>query len=473
MQVRSDATLNRSKSGKLHPADRAALVQQEIEDLIASSSEADALSTLQDFVADYAPDLRESLMQLRTGYETARFEDRALKADPVAMNRIRNEILELTYDAIDTALDQAPEAPDAPISAPAAAQGIDISSLDGPAEAPASSFVPQKKQKKKKRQKPSGGPVEEDVICRLEGVSRIYGKGKFVMDPITMDVRRGEIIAIAGRNASGKTTLLRMILGDILPTKGKIDYPALEGTGLKLRRDWTKIKRQIGSVPQLPEKWFGRLRHNLNYIAAVHGKRDQDLEKFIDWHLSRYELYRFRNAGWDEISGGYKIRFELVRALLSQPRMLVLDEPLAYLDVVARDRFLRDIRAIANSRENPMPIIITSQHLSEIEAIADHIILLDDGVLKYQGSVEDLFEGRTHRVLEVAVNAPLSAVETALSGSQLQGIEPTVEGYILAIPKQAAPNEIFTRLSAAFGNDFTMMRDITGSVRAIMSEVGT
>nr|WP_070960529.1 ABC transporter ATP-binding protein [Hyphomonas sp. Mor2] len=464
----------RRKVATLAPLEQAVIAQQKIEDLVAASSETDALCALQDFVADFVPSLREAVMQLRNSYDIIRYEERSMNSDATAVNRIRNEILELAYDAVDFVESKSEGATrTAPTGIPTSVEDeLGMSAAPAALDAEAAQIIPRKKQKKKRRRSSSNG-ADTDIVCRLEEVGRTFGKGRFKMDQISLDIRRGEIIAIAGRNASGKTTLLNMMLGDLLPTTGKISYPALEGTGLRLRRNWTKIKSQIGSVPQLPEKWFGRLRHNLNYIAAVNGTRDQDLESFIDWHLSRYELFRFRHSRWDEISGGYKIRFELVRALLSQPKMLVLDEPLAYLDVVARDRFLRDIRAIADSRDNPMPIIITSQHLSEVEAIADHILLLDDGVLKYQGSVDDLQANQQYRVLEIAVDAPLSAIETALSGAQLQGIEPTVEGYILAIPKSASGSSIFTRLSAAFGDDFTMMRDITGSVRAIMSDVGT
>ena len=451
----------------VEPAKRAAEAQMEVEDLIAGSSEGDALSRLQDFIADYVPHLRDSIMELRTSHEVIRSNARQGRLDQTAVNHIRNEILELLYEAVDGAMGIAHQ--ESEVSA------LQVVTADGNAGAPPVAHEPTAvapKKKKKKQHQPTPISAGTNVVCRLEGVSRTYSRGQFRMDPVTMDVHRGEIVAIAGRNASGKTTLLRMMMGDLLPTEGSVSYPALEGKRRGKRKDWLSLKRQIASVPQLPEKWYGRLRHNLQYVASVYGKRDQDLHKFVEWHLARYELYRFRNANWDEISGGYKIRFELVRALLTQPKFLILDEPLAYLDAVARDRFLRDIRSIADSREHPMPIVITSQHLSEIEAIADTIVLLDDGALRYSGSVENLAEGRTFQMLEIAVKAPQNAVETALSGTRLEGIEATVEGYILAIPKDESASEVFVRLSAAFGNDFTMMRDITGSVRAIMSDVG-
>lgn len=468
MQVQQSDGFYSKVTTPLEPAQRAAQAQMEVEDLIAGSSEADALSRLQDFIADFVPHLRDSVMELRTSHELIKSNARQGRNDPTAVNHIRNEILELLYEAIDGAMGIAHEAtPEV--------TALQVVNADGSPGAPPvahepASAAPKKKRKKKGSKKP--GTPASNIVCRLEGVSRTYSRGQFRMDPVTMDIHRGEIVAIAGRNASGKTTLLRMMMGDLLPTEGSISYPALEGKRIGKRKDWRALKRQIASVPQLPEKWHGRLRHNLQYVASVYGHKDQDLQRFVEWHLARYELFRFRNSNWDEISGGYKIRFELVRALLTQPKFLILDEPLAYLDAVARDRFLRDIRSIADSREHPMPIVITSQHLSEIEAIADTIVLLDDGQLKYSGSVENLAEGRAFQMLEIAVKAPQNAVETALSGTRLEGIEATVEGYILAIAKDENASDIFVRLSAAFGDDFTMMRDITGSVRAIMSDVG-
>ena len=431
--------------------------QLAIEDLVARACDQDALGQLQDLIANYAPGLRDHVMDLRRRHETVRLAVRTGKADAAAINGLRNEILELVYETADIA-QASPAAPAAAMSA--------TPDMAGSAFTSAVMAAPPKKA----ASRPAMPDAPANVVCRLTGVSRSYGKGRFRLDPVTLDIRAGEITAVAGRNASGKTTMLRMIMGDLLPSEGRVDYPALDG-GRK-RRDWMKIKSDIAFVSQLPEKWHGRLLNNLNYVAAAYGKRDQDLEKFIDWHIARYGLLPYRDAKWDEISGGYKIRFELARALISQPRLLVLDEPLAYLDVIAREQFLRDLRAIANARENPVPIIITSQHLNETEWIADQIVLLDDGRLKYSGSVRDVAEGRRFKVIEIALDAAQGDVEMALAGAGLQGIEPTMEGYILAFPKSAEMGPVFTRLVAAFGARFYMIRDISGSVRSIMSEVG-
>lgn len=442
----------------------AARALYEIEDLIAAASESDALSRLQDFVADFAPSQRDEVMALRRRHEQLRAVPRSAGTDMTAINRLRSDILEIASDVTmgvvtgrTTQLHPAGRA----IEERKSAEQSDTDQSAGDESTP--SISPQKK-----KVGPERRVLHDDVVCRLESVTRRFAKGAFEMEPISLEIKRGQITAIAGRNASGKTTLLRMILGELIPSSGRVSYPALEQKG----RDWVTIKSQIASMAQLPERWHGRLLHNLNYVAAIYGRSDQDLEKFIDWYLARFDLMRFRDSSWDEISGGYKIRFELVRALLTQPRLLILDEPLAYLDVVARDRFLRDLRALADSVQTPLPILITSQHLNEIEAVADQIVLLDDGVVRYAGAVEHIADGRKFRIVEVALDAPRAAVEAALSGTHLAGIETTVEGYLLAFPKHEPTERVFTRLVAAFGERFTMMRDITGSVRAIMSDLG-
>ena len=136
--------------------------------------------------------------------------------------------------------------------------------------------------------------------------------------------------------------------------------------------------------------------------ARDQGRRNREL---IDWHIERYGLAQYEDAIWDEISGGYKIRFELVRALISTPRLLVLDEPLAYLDVMARQEFLRNLSAVATSLEAPVPTIITSQHIYEIEAVADQMILLDDGKCLYAGPQAEIGSHVPSRMIEITIRA--------------------------------------------------------------------
>jgi len=235
--------------------------------------------------------------------------------------------------------------------------------------------------------------------------------------------------------------------------------------------DWLSIKQKIAFVPQLPERWHGRLRTNLNYVAATYGLHGTANKELVDWQLARYDLSRYENAAWDEISGGYKIRFELARALVSQPQLLVLDEPLAYLDIITRQKFLLDLRSIASSLEKPIPIVVTSQHLYEIEAIADQLVILDDGKCAFAGYLDDISKNATRTIVEISLNAQKAELAGALTDFDVQGIEETIEGFIIVLPPATAQEALFAALRQRFGKDFFAFRDISRSTRSLMSEV--
>jgi ABC-2 type transport system ATP-binding protein len=310
-------------------------------------------------------------------------------------------------------------------------------------------------------------PPDKTVAFACEGISKTYrNNSSFRLAEISFALRVGEITGVVGRNASGKTTLLRIVLGDLLSATGKADYPLLTRTG----RGWTHIKRQIAYLPQFSERWSGRLRENLNFVAAAHGMTGKQNREVVDWHIERYGLADYQDATWGEISGGYRIRFELVKALISKPKLLVLDEPLAFLDVIARQEFLRNLQAIATSLEAPVPVIVTSQHLYEIEAVADNMIILDDGACLYCGSLAGIAAHIAFRMVEVSLRTTQKAVQAALDSKGLKLTEPTMDGFILGFPKDVSTGRAYEIIHESFGDRLTAFRDITGSARSLFKE---
>ena len=227
-------------------------------------------------------------------------------------------------------------------------------------------------------------PAERTVVARMVDVRKRYGRGGFNLGPVTFALNLGEITGVVGMNASGKTTLVNILRGAIKHDSGHLEYPLLDVAS----RDWVAIKTQIGFASQRPDRWFGRLRWNLNYTAAAFGVTGKANTEMVDWYLNRYGLADYEDATWDRISGGYRTRFELVRALLVRPRLLILDEPLAFLDIVTQQIFLADVRSIASALDRPVSVIMTSQHLYEVEAIADRMVILDDGKCLFSGPIE-------------------------------------------------------------------------------------
>ncbi len=140
--------------------------------------------------------------------------------------------------------------------------------------------------------------------------------------------------------------------------------------------DWIKIKNQIAYVKQEIPKWHGSLRENLHF-DSIHGIKGLQNKKDVDFILHRLGLIEYQNREWNELSGGFKLRFTLAKALVWKPSLIILDEPLANLDIHAQILVLNDLRDLANSSKYPVSIVISSQHLHEVEHIANKTSLFE------------------------------------------------------------------------------------------------
>ncbi len=508
--------------------------RDDIERLVGEDLVQDALDKLQDFVRDLAPQLRQDALILRRSFSSFTRDVRRGIAKREDVLPIISRILEFTNDVYSTAavrdefklaLPSSATAEPLPESSPRSALPQQPERCAVAATGPApdftfdsrliSSFLPMQRPAAQPSEPPSKNaesapppaqtppqdpssapklvpandpaprietlddvkrsyweayrrdrPRRDTVVFAAKDVTKTYGRGTFKLEPISFELRIGEITGVVGRNASGKTTLLRIVMGDLRQDSGMTEYPLLT----RDRSGWAHIKRQISDVPQFPDKWPGRLRPNLNYVAAMHGIRGARNKELIDWHIERFGLAQYEDASWDQISGGYKIRFELVRALVSKPKLLVLDEPLAYLDVMARQEFLKNLRAIAASFEEPVPIIITSQHLYEIEAIADQMILLDDGRCVYAGPQDRIGAMVPNQMIEITVRVPQQNVVAALSHLNMHSIEATMEGFILGFDRSQRADAVYQALYNAFGARLIDFRDISNSARSLFEE---
>lgn len=305
----------------------------------------------------------------------------------------------------------------------------------------------------------SNGHAFDDVLVSIRNLTRRYGSS-FALDPISFDLRAGEIIGIVGINGSGKSTLLNMIRGQTAKTGGTLEFPSLvEG-----RLRWNKIRSDVIAIDQRPPDWSGTVRQLLELTAATNGVTGADNRFRVDWVIARYGLFRYEHFRWKSLSGGYRLRVEIARALLSNPSVLVLDEPFANLDVVSIQRFLVDLIAIANARRSPVGILITSQHLYEVEVIADRLLILDDGKLLYDGELDELNEARRYMHVEFSNDFSADKMKAALSGLPLLRLQPT---SITSIASFTGDLSFAAVLSVLAERGFVpeYVRDITHSTR--------
>lgn len=234
----------------------------------------------------------------------------------------------------------------------------------------------------------------------------------FHLPPLDLELRLGEITGIVGENGNGKTTLMRMVAGDLEADNGRIEYPFFPVAA----NDWYNIKNRIAYIPQHIGKWTGFLKTNLHFNAAIHGMLGEENEEQVNFIIHRLGLTKYENAMWSEISGGYKLRFELARALVWKPQLLIIDEPLAHLDINAQQIFMQDLRYLASSEKHPMAVLISSQHLHEVESIADNILFMKNGELLYNGKMTDFGSDRKENLFELGTENSKTEVLAALQG---------------------------------------------------------
>ncbi|HLK40497.1 MAG TPA: ABC transporter ATP-binding protein [Polyangiaceae bacterium] len=318
-------------------------------------------------------------------------------------------------------------------------------------------------------QQEDGDEPLEGAVFRGRRVGKQYRRGsqRFALKDVSLTLRRGRILALAGANGSGKTTLLRIVAGDLKHSHGKIAYPELEAA--RDRPDWAQLRSQIGYVQQAPGAWYGRLSTTLHLTAASRGLYGKQNEREVDFWLHRLGLNRYRDARWSEISGGYKMRFELARALVRQPKLLVLDEPLAPLDIIAQRVFLQDLLDLARSKRNPLPMIVSSQHLYEIELIADEILFLRGGVAAYQGPPNEYRSKDGSNLYELGCNLSRERLTVALETLNECRVEEYGRRHLVRCPREVEAGSILGALCSS-GAVVDYFHDLSRSTRRLFDE---
>lgn len=242
--------------------------------------------------------------------------------------------------------------------------------------------------------------AQSSLVFQGLHITKQYSSVGFKLDNIHLNMNVGEITGIVGENGNGKTTLLRIVSGDLSIDQGEVHYP-----GFPMKKfDWYKVKQNIAFIPQHLKNWRGTLKDNLHFSASNHGIYGRENEQIVDYIIHRLGLTRYRNAGWSEISSGYKLRFELAKALVWHPKLLILDEPLANLDINTKLLFMQDLRLLANSSRYPISILMSSQQLHEIESVVDNIIFLKEGNCLYNGKVSNFGDNRASNTFEIFGN---------------------------------------------------------------------
>ena len=218
------------------------------------------------------------------------------------------------------------------------------------------------------------------AIKTLELVKRY--KSLTAVDKLNLEIRQGELFSLLGVNGAGKTTVIKMLSCLTKPTEGD----ATVG-GYSITKEPERVKRLIGVSPQetavAPNL---SVKENLDMICGIHGFSKEKTKAKIKELSDQFALDTVLSRKAGKLSGGWQRRVSIAMALISEPQILILDEPTLGLDVIAR----HDLWEMIRSLKGKVTIILTTHYMEEAAALSDRIGIMKSGRLLAIGTVEEL-----------------------------------------------------------------------------------
>lgn len=277
------------------------------------------------------------------------------------------------------------------------------------------------------------------VLLKADKLVKKYGRGNFQLGEITIEVKQGDVWGLVGENGNGKTTLLRILAKDLKFNTGNLTHSVEDG----MLSDYD-LRTKLTYIPQRTPKWYGSLKSNLKYAASHYGIKGEENELMVNMMIIRFGLWSYRNHNWDELSSGYKMRFELARTFLRAPKILLLDEPLANLDVLAQQLVLEDLKNLSQSISNPLGIILSSQQLFEVEKVSDKVLFLKNGKPTYLSDANDQ-EGNLC-YMELDVTCSREELNAALQNIEIKEIDYNGGMYLITTQNGDGFNQVLLAL---------------------------
>lgn len=225
----------------------------------------------------------------------------------------------------------------------------------------------------------------------LKDIYKKYGKQE-VLKSVSMEFDKG-VYGLLGKNGAGKTTLIGILLGIVKANSGTI---WIDGEDITIHSK--EFLDKIGYLPQYPQFYKEmQVRDFLLYMAALKGIPDCESEDKVELLMSEVNLSDAKKKKVGALSGGMRQRLGIAQAMINDPQLLILDEPTAGLDPQERIRFRNLISKFAKDRT----VILVTHIVSDVEYIANQVIIMDEGEIVCQGKIEDLEQSIDGKVWEI------------------------------------------------------------------------
>jgi lipopolysaccharide export system ATP-binding protein len=224
-----------------------------------------------------------------------------------------------------------------------------------------------------------------------DNLTKRYGK-KLAVDRVSFEVRKGEIVGLLGRNGAGKTTTFRMTVGVIAPDGGKV---ALDGVDVSRHAMYKRARLGIGYLPQDSSVFRGlTVEQNVMAIVEIVERNKEARRARVHELLTELGIEKLAHSLSSTLSGGERRRLEIARALVTRPKVLLLDEPFTGIDPIA----VGDVKElVVGLVKRDIAVLITDHNVRDTLSITDRAYILEDGRILARGTPEELVENKTVR----------------------------------------------------------------------------
>lgn len=272
----------------------------------------------------------------------------------------------------------------------------------------------------------------------VKALTKVYPNGLAALKGIDLDVEQGDFFALLGQNGAGKSTTIGIICSLINKSSGNISV-----FGYDTDTELAKAKSMIGVVPQeINFNSFEKISQILINQAGYYGIPKHIATSRMETYLSEMGLWEMRNQPAIRLSGGMKRRLMIARSLMNEPKLLILDEPTAGVDIELRHHLWRFLKKL---NESGTTIILTTHYLEEAEHLCKHVAIIDHGEIIEHANMKTLINRLHVQTMILDIARPLT-------------VAPQLDEYVwrlqddtsieVEIHRQQSLNDLFAKLSA-------------------------
>ena len=247
-------------------------------------------------------------------------------------------------------------------------------------------------------------------MIEVQSLSRFYGS-RCAVDGVSFSIHANEVVGFLGLNGAGKTTTLKVLAGLLLPSGGGVMVD-----GVDMSESPTSVRERIGFLPEDPPLYTEMtVRDFLRFVGGLRGMSEGTINARLPEVLSKTNLDDVADRVIAELSHGYRKRVGIAQAIVHQPKLVILDEPISGLDPVQ----IVEMREVIRSLKSESTVLVSSHILSEISQTCDRILVFNQGRLVAQGTETEL-AGRFHigGSVDLLLRGEFDTIRTLLKGHE-------------------------------------------------------